>query len=124
MGKQEDPVHLFAVEYIGRCHPKIVLHHSPSEGPAFANEGWRLKQYRLGMKGGWPDIEFVLNGRVGFIELKRPKSKGVSAGKLSDSQIETTGALREAGAFVAVCSTPEEVMTAVQRFVALVEATR
>jgi hypothetical protein len=70
-----------------------------------ARRGWHqqktLKAH--GVRAGWPDIQVVHEGRSYFIELKRPKSPGKPAGRLSKAQEEMHAELRAAGAEVAVC---------------------
>jgi hypothetical protein len=66
--------------------------HLPMEGKRTAAEARLLKA--MGVKSGWADYEIVKNGRVYFIEVKRPRvlkaEAGAyqAAGSLSDTQKE------------------------------------
>jgi hypothetical protein len=69
--------------------------------------GGRLKAY--GMKDGVPDIEAVYDGRLVWLELKRPH------GVISKAQKERHQELEGAGSHVYVCRTPEAVIDALTR---------
>jgi len=69
--------------------------------------GGRLKAY--GMKDGVPDIEVIYDGRVVWLELKRPH------GSISKAQRAAHPKLERAGCHVYVCRTPEAVIDALDR---------
>ena len=66
--------------------PGSVIHHSPNEGRHRVQ--YRVKQKRLGVRAGWPDLEIFVpdngwhdlcdKGPI-MIELKRPKGGSLSA---------------------------------------------
>jgi hypothetical protein len=82
--------------------------------PAFYScfpSGWdRMSKARAGMlrgcglKAGMPDIMAFYAGQTICFELKRPRSKGVTRGRLSNDQITTIDKLCNAGIPVYVCS--------------------
>jgi len=80
-----------------------------------ANGGYRKPVEAAIMKGlgvvaGVPDIIAIHNGRIFCLELK------AEGGRVSDKQLETLAALREAGAHVAVARGLDEAIQALEGF--------
>ncbi len=100
--RPEEALHLATAQYLRLALPRdAVWHHSPNE--AKAKVQWHAKRKALGMRAGWPDLEFVWQGRAMFIELKAPK------GRLNDNQEKARDDLVAAGALVALCRSVEAV---------------
>lgn len=78
-----------------------VWFHSPNGGRRSKAEAGIFKA--MGVKAGVPDIVIVWNRQVYMIELKGPK------GSLSDAQKALHPRLRDAGAFVQVAASLDEV---------------
>ena len=98
----EDDLHMAVAQFLDLALPKdacwTTVEHGGKRGK---REAGRLKA--KGVKPGWPDIEIIWHGRAYFIELKAPK------GLLSDNQITTHLALKQAGALIATLRSVEEV---------------
>jgi hypothetical protein len=77
-----------------RGAPGIFAFHVPNGGYRRPTEAAILKG--LGVVAGVPDVFAVHNGRCFALELK------AEGGRVSDKQLETIAALREAGAFTCV----------------------
>ena len=86
--------------------PGVVFHHSPNEGKRHVN--FKVKLKAMGMRAGWPDLEFMIGGLAFFIEMK------LIGKKLNDNQIETHRVLRAAGCPVATCHSLDEVIGTVR----------
>ena len=84
------------LEMCGKLFPDVFIHHSPNG--AFLGSNPRDRAIRGGaLKGdgtkkGFPDLLFVWNGGVAFIEVKRPKGSTTS-----DEQKAVQERLRELG---------------------------
>jgi hypothetical protein len=81
--------------------PTAVVHHSPNEGKRGRKAQGDLK--KRGVVAGWPDLEIIHNGRVLFLELKRPGKEP------STNQYATHRRLKAAGAVVYVADDVEVV---------------
>jgi hypothetical protein len=73
----EGPIHVAILEYLELVLPVwAVIHHSPNEMNLKADAKTKAiaqaRAKRMGMRPGWPDLEFVLDGRVYFLEVKAP----------------------------------------------------
>ena len=79
-----------------------VFHHSPNE--SVATKKWRQKLIAYGMQPGWPDLEFVHDGRLYCVELKW------GGNRPTKNQAALHVRLREAGVPVRVCRSQEEVV--------------
>lgn len=77
-----------------RCRPGVAWTHIPSGEARPHLAGARL--VGLGAKPGWPDLQFIKEGRGLFLELKR------EGGRLSPAQVAAHAELTAAGANVAV----------------------
>jgi hypothetical protein len=75
--------------------------HYPAGGKRTARAGGLLR--KLGTRRGVPDLLFVSCGRLFGLELKNG-----TKGRLSDVQVETHAALRDAGAVVGVAGSIDE----------------
>ena len=98
----EDDLHMAVAQFLDLALPEdacwTTVEHGGKRGK---REAGRLKA--KGVRPGWPDIEIMWQRRAHFIELKAPK------GLLSDNQIDTHLALKQAGALIATCRCVEEV---------------
>ena len=57
---KEDEIHIQIVEYWELCKPfGAFVHHSPNESWK-AKVAWRMKQKRMGVRHGFPDLLFFL----------------------------------------------------------------
>ena len=107
----EDQLQIAVVDYLTLVLPKdIEFNHCPNGGNRNMIEAKKLK--RMGTRAGWPYIQFLRNGRVSFIELKRPdwrdgrqKRKAV----LSNEQKYLRERLVKQGCPYAVCRSIDEV---------------
>src|SRR5262249_53572959 len=77
-----------------RAAPGVFAFHVPNGGYRKPVEAAILKG--LGVVAGVPDVIAIHNGRVFAMELK------TEGGRVSDKQLETLAALRDAGAFTCV----------------------
>jgi hypothetical protein len=73
----EGPIHVAILEYLQLVLPvRAVIHHSPNEMNIKADAKTKAiaqaRAKRMGMRPGWPDLEFVLDGRIYFLEVKAP----------------------------------------------------
>ncbi len=92
---KEETIHRALVGHLlVRCVPGVWWHHSPNGGNRHAAVGGMLKA--MGTKPGVPDLMFIREGRVLFLELKR------RGGALSPAQKECHRHLAAAGAIVLV----------------------
>jgi hypothetical protein len=66
-------------------------------------DGWRVYKFTSPQRRSVPDRLFIRDGRVVFIEFKRPGEK------LTSGQEREIEALRKAGAEVHVCHSTQEV---------------
>ena len=87
-----------------------VIHHSPNEGRHRVQ--YRVKQKRLGVRAGWPDLEIFVQKTWWrpdvcwspiFIELKTQK------GRVSPAQKAVQAELTEAGCHVQTCRSIDDV---------------
>lgn len=108
----ETPLHRQIVNWLRWQLPKAVLHHSPNELDMPGKDAARLvaKAKSMGMRPGWPDIEFMLNGRMYFMEVKAGNNRP------SPEQKKVHDELRAQGAFVAVVTSLDEAQAAVRRW--------
>ena len=97
-----------------------VYHHSPNEGKHRVQ--YRMKQKRLGVRFGWPDIEIFVNRtwwKSGFhwapvfLEIKSEK------GRLSDNQEAVIDQLIGAGCHVAIVRSIDDAREALSKLVEL-----
>ena len=93
--------------------PGSVFHHSPNEGNHKVQ--YRVKQKRLGVRAGWPDLEIFVqptwfregvNWSPIFIELK------TKTGRVSPAQKQVQADLAAANCHVEICRS----VAAVQQF--------
>lgn len=75
-------------------------------------QGWKHRKYKTPNYRSSPDRIFMKEGRVVFIEFKRPKTDEHQAGKLSPGQEKEIKSLREAGMEVHVCFSVQDVKEA------------
>ena len=89
-----------------------IFHHSPNEGNHKIQ--YRVKQKRMGVRPGWPDLELFVSKTWWrpevrwspiFIEIK------TKTGRLSANQKEVHRELRQAGCHVVTVKSVEEVET-------------
>lgn len=105
---REGPIHRACLDYLRCVLPHAAaatLHHSPNEE---MNEQQRMKAASLGTRPGWPDIEWL-----GRMDDDRPywaplevKDKGRAP---SQAQLDCHDALMDAGAFVGVARSIDDV---------------
>ncbi len=101
----EDEIHLALVGHLQvRLVPGVVWHHSPNGGHRHHAVAGKLKAF--GTRAGWPDFEFVRDGRVIFLEIKR------RGGVVSPAQREVHRTLIRAGAPVLVAYGLDEALAA------------
>jgi len=77
-------------------------------------QGWKHRKYKTPNHRSSPDRIFMKEGRVVFIEFKRPKTDEHQAGKLSPGQEKEIKSLREAGMEVHVCFSVQEAKEVLQ----------
>ena len=104
----EEQLHITVADYLKTCCPKLVWCHVPNGGQRNAIVGAKLK--RMGCLAGWPDLQFVRDGKLHCIELKRPDKKP----RLSASQEAVREALEHEGVPYAVCNSLEAVQGALK----------
>ena len=92
--------------------PGSIFHHSPNEGNHKIQ--YRVKQKRMGVRPGWPDLELFVSRTWWrpevpwspiFIEIK------TKTGRLSKNQKEVHADLRQAGCHVETVKSVDEVET-------------
>jgi hypothetical protein len=98
-----------------------LYHHSPNEGRHRVQ--YRMKQKRMGMRAGWPDLEIFVNPTWWkdtqiqwspiFLEVKAEK------GRLSDNQKVVIEELTEAGCHVFVVRSIDDAREALSKLVRL-----
>ena len=109
----EYQLHLQIIAYLqARLPAGSVVHHSPNEGNHKIQ--YRVKQKRMGVRSGWPDLELFVSKTWWrpevrwspiFIEIK------TETGRLSENQKEVHRELRQAGCHVVTVKSVEEVET-------------
>lgn len=102
----ETPIHLGVYHMLLWKLPKrAIIHHSPNEFDMSGDVAAKLvaKAKQMGMRPGWPDLEFVLDGVIYFLEVKNPEN-----GRVTPDQAEVHAELRAAGAMVAVVTSITE----------------
>lgn len=91
----EGQLHRALVQQIAvRVLPNVFWAHIPNGEKRSAITGALLKA--MGVRRGVPDLFFIQDGKVYFLELKTRK------GRLSPDQVALHAALRNAGAIVAI----------------------
>ena len=100
-----------------------LYHHSPNEALGSAKVQYRMKQKRLGVKFGWPDIEIFVNPTWWrdtavqwapiFLEVKSAK------GRLSDNQKAVIEELKQAGCHVFVVRSIDDAREELSKLVRL-----
>lgn len=110
----EGPIHVAILEYLAFALPRAEVHHSPNElnmaGDKKPKAIAQARAKRMGMRPGWPDIEFVLGGRVYFLEVKAP------GGTQSEDQEAVELALTKAGAPYATVRSVNETTIALKEW--------
>jgi hypothetical protein len=109
----EYQLHLQIIAYLqARLPAGSVIHHSPNEGNHKIQ--YRVKQKRMGVRPGWPDLELFVSRtwwkpKVSwspiFIEIK------TKTGRLSKNQKEVHADLRQADCHVETVKSVDEVET-------------
>lgn len=102
MSLREFEIHQSIVEWLGYALPVgSLVHHSPNEGRH--NVQFRVKQKRMGMQTGWPDLE-ILVASIYFKQGKKPApiffEVKTEKGKLTKSQRGVLEKLRAIGCHV------------------------
>lgn len=107
----EFELHVQIIDYLqARLGPGSVIHHSPNEGNHKIQ--YRVKQKRMGVRAGWPDLEIFVsktwwqtdvNWSPIFLEIK------TKTGRLSSAQKQVQQELRSAGCHVATVRSVEDV---------------
>lgn len=107
----EADLQMSVVQYLQlRLPPASVMHHSPNEGNHRVQ--YRVKQKRMGVRAGWPDLEIFVSKTWWrpevpwspiFIELKTKK------GRLSPAQKSVQAELVAAGCHVSTCRSIDDV---------------
>jgi hypothetical protein len=91
----EAAIHTTVVSHLkARCAPGVAWTHVPNGEARPGGTGGKLKA--MGVKAGWPDLQFIVAGRALFLELK------TDTGRVSAAQSAMHTTLRAAGAEVAV----------------------
>jgi len=104
----EGPIHKGILEYVQLLLPSAVIHHSPNEVDMAGKEVAKAiaKARFLGTRKGWPDLEFILDGRAYFLEVKVPGNG------LSEDQAQVFDELRLQGCKCALVSSLQDVYKA------------
>lgn len=106
----ERDLHKFTLDLLRNSARRGVLYlHIPNG--VQSKDGARAGRWQvtMGMRRGAADWLIVMNGKAGFLELKRPASEGNKRGEQNIWQRIFEGDAKEAGALYAVARTPEEV---------------
>jgi len=122
--ESEYQIHKAIVEWLELALPDgCVFHHSPNEGKH--NVSYRMKQKRLAVRPGWPDLEIFINPswwgsngpwHVVFLEIKTGK------GRVSKNQKEIGADLVMAGQRVHIVRSIDDCREALARYVTLKDA--
>lgn len=106
----EEDVHKSIIDWLRYSLPEgSVFHHSPNEGRHQVQ--YRMKQKRLGVQFGWPDLEIFCNPTWWcgekpwapvFLEIKAEK------GRLSENQKDVLEKLDKAGCYTTVVRSIDE----------------
>lgn len=101
----EEQLQVQIADWCAACLPK------PPDGPLWtavnplpgkSTEGQGARRKRLGLKPGWPDLQFLFRGQLIGVELKTPK------GRLSVEQELVGQAIGDAGGVVFLARSLEE----------------
>lgn len=110
----EGPIHVSILEYLAFALPHAEVHHSPNEmnmaGDRKSKAIAQARAKRMGMRPGWPDIEFILDGRIYFLEVKAP------GGTQSRDQEAVELALANAGAPYAIVRSAIDAESALKKW--------
>ena len=119
--RSEEAIHIEIVNFLRVALPHgSAVHHSPNAGRH--KIGYRMKQVRMGMIAGWPDLEIFCPPKDWiaaipwapiFLEIKAAK------GRLSDNQKNVHVLLRKLGNHVCVVRSVEECAQELTAFVKL-----
>lgn len=112
---REGPIHKAILSLLIAVLPaRAVIHHSPNELQITASPAARAiavnRAKALGMRAGWPDLEWLLDGRMYFFEVKAPD------GKESADQADIRAQLIAAGALVEVVASVEQAEAALKKW--------
>ena len=101
---REHEIHISILKWLKVMLPRnSLVHHSPNEGRHHIN--YRMKQKRLGVQPGWPDLEIFVPATHWlsettwapiFLEIKTDK------GKVSENQKSMMSRLAQLGCYVSV----------------------
>lgn len=110
---RETPVHISILQLLQFVLPdRAVIHHSPNELQIAADPVSKAiamtRAKRMGMRTGWPDLEFLLDGVMHFMEVK------VGDGVETDAQKGTRIALLRGGARCAVVRSVDDAEAALR----------
>ncbi len=98
---REEKLHCAMADFLTHALPADSYWSSSAAGGGGAIRGAKLR--RMGYRKGHPDIEIIWQGKAHYIELK------TAAGVVSGEQEQVHAELLAAGAWVAVCRSPEDV---------------
>ena len=100
---READIHMLVADYLDRALPPGTMWTTVGHGgmPLHPRTASRLK--KQGLKPGIPDVLVVHQGRVIFVEIKRP------GGRLSPTQKAMHERITSAGAVVTTCHSVDEV---------------
>lgn len=109
----EGPIHKAVLNYLILVLPiGTPIHHSPNElnlgGDPKAKAIAQSRSKLLGMRPGWPDLEFILFGCFYALEVKGPD------GKQTKEQIQVEADIRAAGGRYAVVRSVDDTKKALQ----------
>ena len=116
---KEDEIHIQIVEYWELCKPfGAFVHHSPNESWK-AKVAWRMKQKRMGVRHGFPDLRFFCPmpawkwanhyARL-LLEVKTPK------GRISENQQQCLAELKAADCHVAIVRSLKDAEDVLHKF--------
>ena len=121
MSSREFEIHQSIVEWLSYSLPAgSLVHHSPNEGRH--NVQFRVKQKRMGMQPGWPDLEILVSSIYFknhktpapiFLEVKTEK------GKLTKSQRGVLEKLRAIGCHVCLVRSIDDAQKFLSELVSL-----
>lgn len=114
---KEDDLLMVCVQWFRLTYKEAMIVHIPNEGKRHVS--FKVKQKKMGLVSGFPDLLVVYNDKVLFIEVKRdPRMAGHKDKGLSDNQQEVISQLCKLGHDVYIVYSLEDFQKAVGAHVA------
>lgn len=119
---REDDIHLQIVEFWGYVKPDgAFIHHSPNESWK-SKVAWRMKQKRMGVRHGFPDLLFFCpmdawkwanHYAPVLLEVKTPK------GRISENQQQCLEELKAADCHLAIVRSLDDARQVLNKYMEL-----